>query len=312
MIASILSTRNAATGSAFVFAVAALILSTAAGQEGAFPPGAGGPPGAEDRDAALAAMLEQAAQQPTPTDASGHPDLSGYWEQLGTNYNNPFGGDGELSVNESGEIEVFPEFATVANVNALDYANVDRRREDKSLRPRYKPEYQSRADELFEAGDLNDPSYGCALPGVPRIGPPREIVQTADAVYLLYEDLVNRFRVIPTDGRAHDPDAERLPNGNAVGHWEDDTLVIDVRNITGDTWLDRDGSFHSEDTRVVERLTREGNTLRYELTVEDPFFAEPFQPAAQTFVLAEEGKHILDEWACVERSADHMQGPAKH
>lgn len=287
------------------FAGASLLAYTVLGQENADPPRE------DSRAAAIASAIEQAARQPTPRTAAGHPDLSGYWEQPGMGFG-LFGATRELGVNEDGDFLVFPESATVASANAQASANVAARREDKSLRPQYKPEYQARADELFDAGDLNDPSYACGLPGVPRIGAPSEIVQTADAVYLLYEDLVNRFRVIPTDGRPHDPDAEHLANGNAVGHWEEDTLVIDVRNFSEDTWIDRDGSFHSEDMRVVERLTREGNTLSYEVRVEDPYFAEPFEPAPQTFILAEKGTHILDEWPCIERSIDHMQGPAKN
>lgn len=275
-----------------------------------FAVNAGSQPPAAPVPAAVAEQINAAAIVETPRNAAGHPDMTGYWSS--PRAFNPFGGTGELQRGENGEFIVMPAEATVTNVNAQDVRNVAARRENKRLRPRYKPEYQVRADELFDGGDLNDPTYACGLPGVPRVGPPREIVQTTDAVYLLYEDLVNRFRVIPTDGREHDMNADPLANGNAIGYWDDDTFVIDVRNIAEDTWIDRDGSFHSPDMRVVERLTRIGNTLRYELTVEDPYFAEPFKPEPQTFVLAEQGTHILDEWPCIERSIDHMVDSTKH
>ena len=268
------------------------------------------PPGYGENAAAIAGLIEQAAQSPTPRDAEGHPILSGYWEPP-SGGPDPFG-NSELRTNDEGAILVFPDFATVANVNALDVSNVERRWEDKSLRPRYKPEYQARADELFRAGDLNDPSYSCALPGVPRIGAPREIVQTLDAVYLLYEGEVNRFRVIPTDGRSHDPDRDPMANGDAVGSWDGDTLVVDVRNLAEDTWIDKDGSFHSPEMRVVERFTRKGNTLTYDVTVEDPYFAEPFNPKPTTLILAEQGTHLLQEWPCLEMSRDHMINSTKH
>ena len=61
------------------------------------------------------------------------------------------------------------------------------------------------------------------------------------------------------------------PNGDAIGRWEGDTLVVDVANFNGQAWLDRAGNFHSEALHVVERYTRiDSGTMTYEATIEDP------------------------------------------
>lgn len=59
--------------------------------------------------------------------------------------------------------------------------------------------------------------------------------------------------------------------GWSVGRWQGDTLVVNVTNQKPDTWLDRAGSFHSEELRVEERYTPMGqNHLLYEATLRDP------------------------------------------
>jgi hypothetical protein len=58
--------------------------------------------------------------------------------------------------------------------------------------------------------------------------------------------------------------------GYTVGKWEGDTLVLDSIAFNDFTWLARGGFFHTESMRVVEKFTRQGNEILYEVTVEDP------------------------------------------
>jgi len=51
---------------------------------------------------------------------------------------------------------------------------------------------------------------------------------------------------------------------------EGNTLVVDDVNFTDDTWIAGGGTFHSQALHVTERLTRRGDSLLYEVTVEDP------------------------------------------
>ena len=58
--------------------------------------------------------------------------------------------------------------------------------------------------------------------------------------------------------------------GYTVGKWEGDTLVLDSIGFSDETWLARGGYFHSDQMRVVEKFTRTGNQMVYDVTVEDP------------------------------------------
>ena len=80
------------------------------------------------------------------------------------------------------------------------------------------------------------------------------------------------FATIPTDGRKHDPQKAIVATyyGNTVGSWEGDTLVLDSISFVDTTWFGRGGLFHSSNMHIVEKLTRNGDEIRYEMTIEDP------------------------------------------
>jgi hypothetical protein len=153
-------------------------------------------------------------------------------------------------------------------------------------KPLYKPQYWEQVrlhDYYANAGgqwkDYADPEWLGLPRGVPRLGPPNKIVQTADEVIFLYENQ-NQFRVVPTDCREHDPvlKYDQSFNGLAVGCWEGDTLVVTSMGFTDRTWLHWSGYIHSNEMTVIERLRREGDTLIYQATVEDPvMFLEPWK-----------------------------------
>jgi len=44
--------------------------------------------------------------------------------------------------------------------------------------------------------------------------------------------------------------------GHSVGHWEGDTLVVDVTRLNDQTWFDRAGDFHSDALHVVDGIRR--------------------------------------------------------
>ena len=79
------------------------------------------------------------------------------------------------------------------------------------------------------------------------------------------------------DGSKH-PDVALFWIGDSRGHWEGETLVVDVANHLPDTWFDRSGNFHSDALHIVERITRtEPDLLTYEATLEDPqVFTRPW------------------------------------
>ena len=104
------------------------------------------------------------------------------------------------------------------------------------------------------------------------------------------------------DGRAHLPDTIRLWQGDSVGRWEGDTLVVDTTNFNGKTWLNEGGEIVSYAEHVVERFTPAGpDTVNYEATITDPVvYTRPWTIA---FPLKRE-KFELTEAACHEEDHD--------
>src|SRR5438034_7624549 len=74
--------------------------------------------------------------------------------------------------------------------------------------PSYKPEFQAKVKHLSDNESKLDQVFYCGKPGVPRIGPPRRILQLPNEMIFLYEDISgDPYRIIPTDGRPHRADA---------------------------------------------------------------------------------------------------------
>lgn len=118
-----------------------------------------------------------------------------------------------------------------------------------------------------------DPLRACFQPGIPRatlLPEPFQIFQNPDRVIIVYQH-VHAYRVVFTDGRPHYDDGIEFYMGDSRGHWEGNSLVVDVTNFKSETWLDGAGNHHSPKLHVVERYTRTApNTLRYEATIDDP------------------------------------------
>jgi len=137
--------------------------------------------------------------------------------------------------------------------------------------PSYKPQFQAKVKDLFDHEGKTDPVFYCGRPGVPRIGPPRRIVQLPNEMIFLYEDASgDPYRVFPTDGRKHREDANPSYYGDSVAHWEGDVLVVDVTNFLEDGWFGEGGYFHTDKMHVTERVWRVGDNLAYQATVDDP------------------------------------------
>src|SRR5215467_8686991 len=134
--------------------------------------------------------------------------------------------------------------------------------------------------EFFQQRDAilskDDPEGYCLPPGIPRLMNtpfPMQIYQLSDRILQVYEGGAHMWRIIYMDGREH-PKGDKLnPTylGHAVGHWEGDTLVVDVVGFNERTWLDAAGHPHTEQLHIVERYTRMGiNTLHYQAMIDDP------------------------------------------
>ena len=234
------------------------------------------------------------AAAPTPRTPDGKPDLTGVWGGGGGG-----GGGRDLVELEEGKFaEEFPSRRCgPTQVNCGDYTNQSEDGEFTARltqnRPLYRPEHWDKVQQLDMWTNKYDPLFFCQPLGLPRAGAPARILQSANDVVFLYASGgggagTSEYRTIPTDGRKHDPvkSQDVLFWGHSVGRWEGDTLVIDSVGFNDLTWLDKGGLFTSENKRVIERFTRKGNTLLYEVTVEDPdVLAEPWVMTPRTLRL---------------------------
>ena len=160
--------------------------------------------------------------------ADGHADLSGVWA-FGIDL--PPGGlksevNGAVAIKTVDQSARRP--AKTAVPGAMPFTPT----------PSYKPEYLAKVKDLSDHESKTDEVFYCGKPGIPRIGSPRKIVQTPGEVIFFYEDISgDPYRIIPTDGRPHRANGNPSYYGDSVGHWEGDTLVVDVTNFVDSTWF---------------------------------------------------------------------------
>ena len=148
------------------------------------------------------------------------------------------------------------------------------------------------------------------MPGVPRatyMPFPFQIVQTPDHILFAYE-FASASRVIYMNR----PDFEHPGDawmGHSRGHWEGQTLVVEVTNHVPDTWFDSAGNFHTDALKVVERYTPIGpNHLMYEAEIQDEnVFTRPWSIKMPLYRRLEENVQLL-EFKCVEFVEEMMYG----
>lgn len=128
------------------------------------------------------------------------------------------------------------------------------------------------AEKIRGYKNIDDPTVHCFQPGVPRVVGmpfPLEIIQTPNKIAILYEAF-RTYRIIPTDGKK--VGGESIPgyNGDSVGRWEGDTLVVEVTNFNGKIWGPGQMRITSDKYKVTERYSLVGESLAYEAIIEDP------------------------------------------
>src|SRR5579871_547278 len=131
-----------------------------------------------------------------------------------------------------------------------------------------------------------------------------QFVQSLDKVVILYE-YPHLFRVIPTHGGPHQADLDPTWMGDSIGHWEGDTLVVDVVGFNDKTELPG-GYRHTEALHVVERFRRIAyDKLEYTATIQDPNVFEKPWVVNRTFPLRTDLEKV-DEFVC-ENNEDYSK-----
>jgi hypothetical protein len=282
-----------------IFVVAWLPLATVpsaaqppAPPQAAGPGGPGAPPGGGRGDGGAPAFFGGPPHKPGgPLQhlPDGHPDMQGFW-----NSGNNGGAVFELQNHPDGRRPFFGP-GKGAIVDPAD-----------GFIP-YTAEAKAKAQDLFEHHLAEEPELHCYESGVPKqmyVQFGFQIFQPASYVVMTWE-FMHAYRIIPTDGRPHIAANIKLFQGDSVGHWDGDTLVVDTTNLNDRTWYDTVGNFHSDAEHVVERFTPvDTTTIKYEATVSDPgVLTKPFKMEEDLY-RSTDAKYEQMEFGCIEGNRD--------
>jgi hypothetical protein len=247
---------------------------------------------------AVAVMLAPAyAQNQTykaPRTADGKPNLNGIWQAMNT-------ANWDLQGHAAQAGQVVSLGATGAEppgIGVVEGGEIP-----------YLPAAAQKKKENYANRLKLDPEVKCYLPGVPRatyMPFPFQIVQTGKVILISYE-YDGAVRTIYMDNPGPAPVDSWM--GWSAGHWDGDTLVVDVTGFNDQTWFDRAGDFHSDMLHVVERFTPvSANVLNYEATIEDPqVFSKPWKISMPLYKHLEKNAQLL-EFKCVEFVEELMYG----
>jgi hypothetical protein len=158
--------------------------------------------------------------------------------------------------------------------------------------------------------DSGDPEIQCYRAGVPRatyMPFPFQIFQTQEQILMVYE-YKGAVRTVYMDPHREAPADTWM--GWSNGHWEGDTLVIDVTGFNGHTWFDRAGNFASDSLHVIERYRPiDASHLMYEATIEDPtVFTRPWKMSFPLYRRVEPNVQLV-EFNCVPFVEEIMYTP---
>lgn len=173
----------------------------------------------------------------------------------------------------------------------------------------YTPEALAQKEDNQENWLTRDPEVKCYLPGVPRatyIPQPFQIFQGESSIFIAYQ-----YAGAVRDIYMEDPGEAQIDSwmGQSVGHWEGDTLVVEVTGLNGQAWLDRSGNHSSWQTKVTERYTpMSADHVHYEATIEDPeTFTEPWTISMPLYRRVEANAQLMD-FKCVEFVEELLYG----
>lgn len=264
--------------------------------------------------ALLLIMTEKAqpappAAAPVTSRIAGKPDLNGIWEanntanwDLLTHEARPM--VGQPGITPGSEVLAAPVLAlgsigwVPGGIGVVEGNEIP-----------YQPWAAARKKENKEHWLDRDPEVKCFQPGIPRgmyMPHPFEVIQSDKQIQMIFE-YANAQRTI------HLTKMDDYPNvawmGYSVGHWEGDTLVVEVTDFNDATWFDRAGDFHSDAMKVTERFTPHGpDAITYEATITDPqVFTRPWKISMPLYRRLEPDAQLMD-FKCVPMVEETMYG----
>jgi hypothetical protein len=241
--------------------------------------------------------IAQPSARPTkqvPRMPDGKPNFTGLWQALGTaNWDIRDHSAAPGPFYQLGAIGAMPAGQGIVEGGEIPYTREAREQQKQNFKDRMKL----------------DPEVKCYMPGIPRanyMGFPFQIVQSQRDIAFAYE-FATANRVVNM-GKAK-PGAVDTWMGTSNGHWEGDTLVVDVSGLNGGSWYDRSGNFQTDGTHIVERFTLDdADHINYEATIDDKaIYTRPWKISTVFYRRKEKGVQ-LNEFKCVEYTEELIYG----
>lgn len=233
----------------------------------------------------------------TPRMPDGKPNFTGLWEALGT-------ADWDIRDHSSRPSPFFQLGAigaTPAGEGIVEGGEIP-----------YTPEAAAKQKTNFQNRMKLDPEVKCYMPGIPRANYmpfPFQIIQSQKDIAFAYEYATSN-RVVNMG--TFKEGAVDTWMGTSNGHWEGNTLVVDVSGLNGSSWYDRSGDFQTDSTHVVERFTLpDADHINYEAAIEDKtIYTRPWK-ISTVFYRRKEKNAQLNEFKCVEFAEELIYGDLK-
>lgn len=237
----------------------------------------------DDEHAAFHACAIEAAKSYKPTlTLDGQPDMRGFWRRRGAGYESLHAHVRTIDDAGGTSLVVDPSDGIVP-IQA--WAEAQRR--------------QNRSDYVHQ-------NAICRLSGIPATMYMAGMFQFTQNVdhFLVQSEEAHSYRIVPLDDRDHIGPSIGLWNGDSVGRWEGNTLVINTTNQNAKAWLDQRGRFFTDEAQVEERLTLiDKDTIHYQATITDQnVYTQPFTIAFAYRRSTEQNFEIWEE-ACYENNA---------
>jgi hypothetical protein len=238
--------------------------------------------------------IPAAGQAKIPRTPDGKPNLNGIWQAMNT-------ADWDLQAHAAQQglvLEYGAEGAEPGGLGVVEGGEIP-----------YLPAALAKKKENYANRLKADPEVKCYLPGVPRatyLPYPFQIFQSEKYLAIAYE-YDSAFRNVYLKDPGPAPNDSWM--GQSFGHWEGDTLVVDVTGLDERSWLDRAGDFHSDALHVVERYTLVNpDIINYEATIEDSkVFSRSWKISMPLYKHVEKNAQLL-EFKCVEFVEDLLYG----
>jgi hypothetical protein len=243
-----------------------------------------------------------------PHRPDGHPDLSGIWQAFVTANWDLQDHDAQPGLHPEldGVYGAGPAGQSVVEGGEIPYQAWALAKKKANFEKRGAVDVSN--DKTWHA--LGDPELKCYMPGVPRatyMPYPFQIVQGSNNTILISYEFTSATRIVRMNWTQESPADAWM--GWSRGHWEGDTLVVDVTGLREETWLDRAGDFHSDKLHVIERYTAMSPYhMQYEATLDDPkVYTRPWKISFPLYRRMERNLQLL-EFKCVPFTEELLYG----